>query len=171
MSTHEPGTVAVATVRGVPNVRVMRRKFFRLTNDGWHMDWSHTAVKGFTCTNDEEVTDVRPLVVLDLAPGDLRCVVENLRARATYMDGIGAPNTKALLCNAADQIEQQTRPPKPAEPKGLGAVVEDARGDFWVYTGLRNAKDGETRLWFHGSLSADYADVAAVRVLSEGVQP
>ena len=61
-------------------------------------------------------------------------------------------------------------PPKPPEPTGLGAVVEDARGDFWVYTGLRNAKDGETRLWFHGSLPADYADIAAVKVLSEGIQ-
>lgn len=159
MSTYEPGTVAVATVRGVPNVRVIRRA----------TGWAHDYVKRLGFTPDDElgrVTDIRPLVVLDLADNPIG---GHEYARTELLRSLRAEQTLTGSW-LADQIEQQTRPPKPAEPTGLGAVVEDARGDFWVYTGLRNAKDGETRLWFHGSLPADYADINAVKVLSEGVQ-
>lgn len=58
-------------------------------------------------------------------------------------------------------------PPKPPEPTGLGAVVEDAEGRFWVHTvrGNNPWTDTVQGTW------RKYADLAAVRVLSEGVTP
>lgn len=56
MSNNYPeDTVAIATVRGVPNVLVLRR---RLTvNAGYeHHDWAHTATEtGYSCSNDDQV--------------------------------------------------------------------------------------------------------------------
>jgi hypothetical protein len=75
-----------------------------------------------------------------------------------------------------EQIETQTKPPKPEEPTGLGAVVEDGRGVRWVRA--ESAK-GMTNPWQATLHVAEpdhvrqlaYAEVDAVRVLSEGVQP
>ena len=160
-SKYEPGTVAMIRVKG-DDREVIAFRDDDSTVAGWSLGERRRSA---VWVDREQVTDVRPLVVLD--PEDARCVVTYLRLAAQYAMNKQAQDNAHRI---ADQIEQQTRPPKPAEPTGLGAVVEDARGDFWVYTGLRNAKDGETRLWFHGSLPADYADIAAVKVLSEGIQ-
>ena len=56
-------------------------------------------------------------------------------------------------------------PPKPEEPTGLGAVVEDDKGVPWVRT-----PEGA---WFGPGKNfvAGYYLIDAVRVLSEGVQP
>jgi len=65
------------------------------------------------------------------------------------------------------QIEAQTKPPKPAEPTGLGAVVEDEDGSLLVRIHGEAAPppwqvvDGGS-LWYWEGI-----DVA--RVLSEGV--
>lgn len=156
-TTFEPGTVAVATVRGVPNVRVMAgygtaepRLRWVTTDDrlvdaedeGWWFSY--------------QVTDVSPLVVLDLSGGrDLRYTVADLRDAAKR-----TRNTR--LAEIADQIEGQTRPPKPAEPTGLGAVVEDADGERWV-------RRHSGSFLNPGNFPRDYADINAVRVLSPGV--
>jgi hypothetical protein len=65
------------------------------------------------------------------------------------------------------QIEEQTTPPRPDEPTGLGAVVEDADGYHWTCAVHENRR----RWWnpLHGGW-VDYEHVGAVRVLSEGVQ-
>lgn len=70
---------------------------------------------------------------------------------------------------SVDQVRAAVRsllaPPKPEEPTGLGAVVEDARGSLWVlYT-----HPDSTAPWVCEGSSCDYEDIAAVRVLSEGV--
>ncbi len=58
-------------------------------------------------------------------------------------------------------------PPKPDEPQGLGAVVEDADGELWVLApGARHYG------WVCKNLavsSRHYADISAVRILSAGV--
>lgn len=56
-------------------------------------------------------------------------------------------------------------PPKPPEPQGLGAVVEDADGHWWSRLG------GTTEFpWHHGTLGRErYAELTAVKVLSTGV--
>jgi hypothetical protein len=64
-------------------------------------------------------------------------------------------------------------PPKPEEPTGLGAVVEDAEGSLWFRMTLENQTwAGEVWQEQYGC-DADrwtkWADIAAVRVLSEGV--
>lgn len=71
-----------------------------------------------------------------------------------------------------DQLQDALRefatpkPPKPEEPTGLGAVVESARGNRYVRAG-----DGwlpETVLGLFRS-PIDWGDIAAVKVLSEGI--
>lgn len=61
------------------------------------------------------------------------------------------------------------RPPKPDEPTGLGAVVEDAGGRRWV----RASTLTTVRHWRgcddHSQGRRRYAEIDAVRVLSEGV--
>ena len=53
--------------------------------------------------------------------------------------------------------------PKPAEPMGLGAVVEDADGKRWLRSGSES--------WWRVDMMAasDWSGIAAVKVLSEGV--
>jgi hypothetical protein len=72
-------------------------------NDGWYFAF--------------DVTDVRPLVVLDLSWADsVPVLIDQLRgAGYVYL---------------ADQIEAQTKPPRIPEP-GLWGVVEDG-GEQWV---------------------------------------
>lgn len=165
MSDYEPGTVAVATVRSVEGVRVVRvpRRdelvWMQITERyAWH--------------ESADVTDVRPLVVLDLPqPGELGITpygtVMCLRQAAK---AIGAKH----LDDIADQIEAQTRPPKPDEPTGLGAVVKDRNDDRWVRAGNDwtpgkdpwRGVDGEHIGWW-----SKYADIDVVEILSDGVQP
>ncbi len=155
---YEPGTVAVATVRGEPNVRVMRR------DDRIWM--APTTISGANVHHDHEVTDVRPLVVLDLDETDREVLPKWLRRNAD-LDG--------LARDVARQVEEQVtaqdraRYPKPEEPSGLGAVVKDRAGTRWVRRctcHLDPARDwspcGEDRLH-------RYDEIDAVEVLSKGV--
>jgi hypothetical protein len=153
MTAYEPGQIAVATVRGVPNVRVMRGD--GIFKNNWY---SNRPVTGsLTSFSDREVTDIHPLVVLDLEKHSepaIADLVRQLRRDRWHL--------------VADQIEAQIKPPKPAEPTGLGAVVEDADGNRWV-------RAFSLRLAWTDTLFAEncreYADIDAVKVLSEGVQP
>jgi len=104
------------------------------------------------------------LVVID--PED-REQVERLSQAVTAVAGwsdiMEYQRTNAL----ADALREfaDPKPPKPAEPTGLGAVVEDARGYRWSRLG------GTTEFpWHHGLIGRErYADIDVVRVLSEGV--
>lgn len=60
-------------------------------------------------------------------------------------------------------------PPKPPEPQGLGAVVEDDEGVRWVRYDLNLERS--YRWISERGASEDYQDITAVRVLSEGVAP
>lgn len=55
-------------------------------------------------------------------------------------------------------------PPKPPEPQGLGAVVEDADGVLWV----RHQTTGGGG-WYVNGVTRTWDRISAVRVLSEGV--
>ena len=133
MSTYPAGTVAVATVKGKPNVRVMRSAPFRNTPN-WA---SSVSVDGNWWFRDDEVTDVRPLVVLDLdeqpfPKSGLEEFLRNLRYGTIAKDWL------------ADQIEAQTKPPRIPEP-GLWGVVEAKYGDTPVRTFVRE-RDGWSSL-------------------------
>lgn len=158
VSAWAPGSVAVATVRGVPDVRV-----FKLAGG----DWAHASVTFADddlagifndISGDDLVTDVRPLVVLDLDGWDVGQLIEALSAPICATIGSRF---------VADQIEAQTRPPKPPEPQGLGAVVEDSDGQLWVRAG----DDGGPNPWCEGIDWEPWDRIRAVRVLSEGVIP
>lgn len=81
-------------------------------------------------------------------------------------DGVDADVMQAALREFANPT------PPIAEPQGLGAVVEDASGDKWI---LVYDFHGDTKCWAkHGEVGVvsdwrNYADLTAVRVLSEGV--
>lgn len=117
--------------------------------------------------------DLRHLVVID--PED-REQVE--RFAETHHLAVGFARWNNLHPNTQrDRIDimqatlrgfAEPETPKPEEPTGLGAVVEDADGLQWVriesppgWWWWRNS-NGETRWW---------PDIDAVRSLSEGVQP
>jgi hypothetical protein len=74
------------------------------------------------------------------------------------------------LTRDALRVFANPTPPKPVEPTGLGAVVEDAEGLLWVRAGTYH--QGRGRDW-HLLGDTDYecwADVNAVRVLSDGYE-
>ena len=147
MSTYEPGTVAVATVYGVRGVRVMRGAKDQTVPLVWT---SSVAIKGAWWFAESDVTDVRPLIVLDLD-------AEWADNAATLIKHLRIDNYP----NLADQIEAQTKPPKPAEPTGLGAVVETDGGVRFV-----RLPDG---IWTSEDESQPWDNVNAVKVLSKGV--
>jgi hypothetical protein len=115
VNAYEPGTVAVATVRGVPDVRVMRcgpeQPFWMSPAYEGDADGSE---KRWRMHKDRDVTDVRPLVVLDL--DDIGMSVSDL---VLDLRGIGSVAGEIV----ADQIEAQTKPQRIPEP-GLWGVVE-----------------------------------------------
>jgi hypothetical protein len=76
-----------------------------------------------THSNNSYVTDARLLIVLDLDDSDVRYLASYLRNTVE-----NHPNTlgnvgRAVFTAAADQIEAQTKSPKPEEPQGIGATV------------------------------------------------
>lgn len=112
----------------------------------------------------------RPLVVID--PED-REQVSRLAAAwdsqtHAQLDE-GAPMTlSGWRMQAA--LRSQIEPPKPDEPTGLGAVVEDSAGDQWVrirITGPDVKPADQWRTWWG---HRDWDDISAVRVLSDGVR-
>lgn len=158
MSTYEPGTVAVATVRGVPNVRI-----FRYSEASWV---SSEPVMHTRVHHVEHVTDVRPLVVLDFDAAELSPTVAVREIREVLArDSLGWPKI-------ADQIEQQTRPPKPAEPGKYGAVIAgDGREWFRYTTSEMHGRDWCRPGTSGGTEYATWDDLDVVRVTNEGQQP
>lgn len=124
---------------------------------------------------DGLIEDARPLVVID--PGEAddtdRIDVDRLDDLlwALEYDHDQSYMERYTIVVAALREFVNPTPPKPDEPTGLGAVVEDARGALWVRwsTGHR-----EGRNWKHHTRSGEYLSwgyIDVVRVLSEGVTP
>jgi hypothetical protein len=110
MSDYKPGTVAIATVRGVKGVRVFR------DDEDWH---SVVTVQGCWFHPDSRVTDVKPLVVLDVDALDItpaRLAVWFRELRSSYVSAGNAGKTRNALTALADQIEAQTKPLRIDEP-------------------------------------------------------
>ena len=140
---------------------------FRVRRDGCGTVWCVLQDGDTRGLSDTEVgVSARPLVVID--PED-REQVERLGY--LYYAGINGQRVEGSLL---DEFQRALReyanptPPKPEEPTGLGAVVEDAVGFKWVRWQRRT-----TKCWRReddGATYASWADVKAVEVLSEGVQ-
>ena len=114
MTIYEPGTVAVATAYGAEGVRVFR------------VEGSHPWRSANTAYTDNEVTDIRPLVVLDLDGIAPEAIAKALRDKDAGTNGTG-------WARVAEQIEAQAKPPRIPEP-GLWGVVTDNGDDVWVCT-------------------------------------
>ena len=114
------------------------------------------------------LSNLRPLVVVD--PED-REQVERLAAAIVTPEGRIEPSMERFVDRIADALRSLLAPPKPDEPTGLGAVVEDADGTLWTrFSRPVGCDDGAH--WAHETATQGnraYADITAVRVLSEGV--
>lgn len=114
---------------------------------------------------------LRPLVVID--PED-REQVERLAdamwSAGLLGTGVGIGNTaSAAECRSlAAALRSLITPPRPDEPTGLGAVVEDEDGRFWV----RHSNTPGAFPWLaEGQGVEGWSNITAVRILSEGVKP
>jgi hypothetical protein len=116
----------------------------------------------------------RPVVVID--PEDREQVERLLRGYAGWKadpdDITNYPEYVDHMQAALREFANPT-PPRPEEPTGLGPVVEAPNGDRWSRIEPTGDPD-HTRVWI---CEADeqvrprpWPDIAAVRVLSEGVQ-
>lgn len=62
------------------------------------------------------------------------------------------------------------KPPKPEEPTGLGAVVEDAESKFWIRTSAPgDDADDLNKPWYRRGVRRNWQIVDAVKVLSDGI--
>jgi hypothetical protein len=110
MSDYQPGTVAWATVRGQSSYKVMRV----VTSRGPR--WASTENDaGQFLHEDDDVTDIRPLVVLDPEDEAVRTFVRKHR------DGTGNPACGYSI-PIVEAIEAQTKPPRIPEPGPWGVV-------------------------------------------------
>lgn len=160
--TYEPGTVALVKFAwGMGEFRTC----IRAQRHG-KLGWLHDRLDGFT-PDDHPAgpTSVRPLVVIDLSSAE-STPESILRLAAKVLDDgrSGYEAEASHLRDWANQIEAQTRPPKPAEPTGLGAVIEDTEGRKYVRTEWQSP-------WDRGGGAFTYDAIDVARVLSEGVQP
>ena len=106
-------------------------------------------------------SNARPLVAID--PEDREQVERLYKTFVTT----AAVNRADALQAALREFANPT-PPKPEEPTGLGAVVEDAEGERWVWL----AQGAEGAHWHRVGTPekrANWHQITAVRVLSEGV--
>ena len=143
----KPGDVAMVESKASTDGACLA---IRTTRATWRCEHGQTV--------DEKVDSLRPLVVID--PED-----QEHRARFRQM----AINYIHGDWTAEEAVRGLSTPPKPDEPTGLGAVVEDAKGDRWTRTG-----DDESVDRWHSQIgrvftSRDYDRIDVVRVLSEGV--
>ena len=101
----------------------------------------------------------RPVVVID--PEDREQIGHLIQA--VKREFYATQSTDAMQAALRSLIA----PPKPPEPQGLGAVVEDDKGVPWVRCENANLLPH----WYGRNRARDYSAINAVRILSEGVQP
>jgi hypothetical protein len=114
------------------------------------------------------VSQVRPLAVIDPARLTWDGRTPSAQEFTEWAESLPAGEFATGILTIADALRDlpPVIVPRPEEPTGLGAVVEDAQGARWV----RHQTTGGGG-WYVDGIARPYADIAAVRVLSEGVQP
>lgn len=148
MSDPQRGDIALVTShRGTSHVAIR-------TALGWEAGTDYFA-------DNDGVRAVHPLAVIDSENNEQ---VERLR-RLLRARGIGPCDPKVDGQGVRNALREFCAPPKPEQPTGLGAVIEDVHGCTWVlYTHPDN-----TAPWTDGSTSVEWSEIAAVKVRSEGV--
>lgn len=158
----QPGDVAMVALSGETYLA-----FYDAFNEAWV-----SAKSGRLYPNG--LAEIRPLVVID--PED-REQVERVDARWAELmgwivnDSISVNKRRDHMQTALREFANPT-PPKPSEPLGIGAVVQDADENRFIRIGTDAIAP-----WF-SEVPRDkdrpyryYADITAVKVLSEGVTP
>lgn len=151
-----PGDVALVRRGSSDWHRAMWADRPNLEAPGWH------CIHG-PCDN---VTDVRPLVVLDAE--DREQVEDVFRLMLRTLPKI-APTHRDYADALQAALRSLIEPPKPPEPMGLGAVVEDGAGRQWVRTERDAGERVWEKPWLYNGLRKHWQIVDAVRILSEGV--
>ena len=150
----KPGDVALLTTHCCGNLVATKNR-----GASWH------AAGGIDLEVTCQIADARPLVVIDPEdPKEMDRFLGLLRRGNFSVHSCGT-SARDYLAAALREFANPT-PPKPEEPTGLGAVVEDGQGLKWVRLGQDLAD------WYSDDLVAwrQWGDISAVRVLSEGVQ-
>ena len=171
----KPGDVALVTWNEGAEPEILFR--YLAGNDFDRPEWQ-SAEDGEAYPRPDQL---RPLVVID--PED-REQVERLVA-AWRSAEFGAPpldNDQPMTVHQLRMrhaLRSLIAPPKPPEPTGLGAVVEDAAKCRWIKIDVHHECNDWTPLGAPErddpgqatgrSVRWSYADIAAVRILSEGV--
>lgn len=150
----KPGDVAMVTEVGGGNGEPVVA--IRTASATWQSAFGESGTR--------HIVEERPLVVID--PEDREQVERLADAFATHPDCLRNYGFDAMQAALRSLIT----PPKPKEPLGLGAVVEDAKGKRWVRGRDSNCHwypetgfDRTVGPW------APWAEIAAVKVLSPGV--
>lgn len=154
MVTDESGTSRIA-VYGAFNPRMKHH---------WHYDEAGIG---------RILSPSRPLVVID--PESEEDVDRLAAGYVRTFSTVDPPHPETIrICarqmRAALREFADPKPPRPEEPTGLGAVVEDSHGDKWVWMANGSSGPHWTRVGVPVT-RAKYDAIDAVRVLSEGVQP
>ena len=120
--------------------------------------------------------DEHPLVVID--PEDREQVERLLLGYAGWKGSDKVDDNYVYDMQAALREFASPTPPRPEEPQGLGAVVEDEEGARWIKIDLHSNCNDWVDLGAHKwtptngereTIRHHYRDITAVRVLSEGV--
>lgn len=130
MNEYPVGFVGMATVRGVKDVRVMQVDGVWLSVERAKGTWWH---------NDADVTDVRPLAVIDPqdSPAEMGRALSEAADRTLVVLDLYNPATVEDVSrvlrdggygNLVVQIEEQTRPPRIPEPGKWGVVEASTEG-------------------------------------------
>ena len=169
MSALEPGLYR-ATVRGVPDQIVMLTD--SVTSDPWIALTAQMSSAGRSrwFTHDD-VTDARPLTVLDLHPSVAEDLVEAMRdaTRPIFQTDYQV----RLIRKIADAIEVQTKPARIPEP-GWGGVVTAIRVNRPGFLPTTTSKT-----WLHDcdewvsddEESANWSDLIDPTLVREGIEP
>jgi len=116
--------------------------------------------------SDEALEDLRPLVSVD--PDDATEVTRLDNEVQRFIDDPNQPTNLGTADLMAMALRSFSTPPKPVEPTNVGAVVEDMHGRIW-YLRSPALEPYRWACWDVSAYTRAYAEVPAVRVLSEGV--
>jgi len=115
---------------------------------------------------DDVVTDVRPLVVLDLDSLDTAAPDQDETVAQYVVRTLRGPAHGSATRNAiADQIEAQTKPPRIPEPGKYGIVKASLSGDYrsdWV-------NEGKHWVGLDHTIVAKWDDLVDPALVREGV--
>lgn len=131
----KPG-LYVATVRGVEGVLALGPS----SENGAYR--TSEPISEYYYHKSRDVTDARPLVVLD---------PESDEDRQRFAHALCEVDPDLTWQNLATQLLRALAAPTPAEPLGLGAVVKDSRGVRWVRC-VDGAPDFTDRPWYRADI-------------------